>query len=79
MKRIAPLPERMIRVLPGHHRRTGGEAIMKPRIAGAMQGQQIMLSHVCQGGMNFKTTNINPLIDTMGIQLLGEKEQGCRW
>lgn len=47
---------------------SGGEALVKLRIAEAMQGKRIMLLPVSEGGMNLKTTDINQLINTMGIK-----------
>jgi regulator of protease activity HflC (stomatin/prohibitin superfamily) len=48
----------------------GGEAIVKLRIAEAIQGKRIMLLPVSEGGMNLKTTDINRLIETLGIKSL---------
>jgi hypothetical protein len=42
---------------------SGGEAIVKLRIAEAIQGTR-------KGGMNLKTTDINRLIETLGIKSL---------
>ena len=50
----------------------GGEALVKLRIAEALQGKQIILLPVSEGGMNLKTTNINDLINTMGIKKLSK-------
>lgn len=47
---------------------SGGEAIVKLRIAEAIQGKRIILLPVSEGGMNFKTTNINRLIETLGVK-----------
>lgn len=53
---------------------SGGEAIVKLRIAEAIQGKKIILLPVSEGGMNLKTTNINGLIETLGVKSLsGEK------
>lgn len=49
---------------------SGGEAIVKLRIAEAIQGKRIMLLPVSEGGMNLKTTDINRLIETLGIKAL---------
>ncbi len=49
---------------------SGGETIVKLRIAEALQGKRIMLLPVSEGGMNLKTTDINRLIETMGVQSL---------
>lgn len=51
----------------------GGEAFVKLRIAEAMQGKRIMLLPVSEGGMNLKTTDINQLINTMGIKSMAGK------
>ena len=48
----------------------GGEAIVKLRIAEAMQGKRILLLPVSEGGMNLKTTDINRLIETLGVKSL---------
>lgn len=49
---------------------TGGEVIVKLRIAEALQGKRIMLLPVSEGGMNLKTTDINRLIETLGVKSL---------
>ncbi len=51
---------------------TGGEALVKLKIAEALKDKKIVLLPVSEGGMNLKTTNINKLIDTMGIKKLSE-------
>jgi len=48
----------------------GGEAIVKLRIAEALQGKRIMLLPVSEGGMNLKTTDMNKLIETLGVRSL---------
>jgi SPFH domain / Band 7 family len=48
----------------------GGEAIVKLRIAEAIQGKRIMLLPLSEGGMNLKTTDINRLIETLGVKSL---------
>lgn len=53
---------------------SGGEALVKLRIAEALQGKQIMLLPVSEGGMNLKTTNINELINTMGVKALAGQQ-----
>ncbi len=52
---------------------SGGEALVKLRIAEAMQGKHIMLLPVSEGGMNLKTTDINQLINTMGIKSMAQE------
>ncbi|MFZ5568962.1 MAG: SPFH domain-containing protein [Thermodesulfobacteriota bacterium] len=49
---------------------SGGEALVKLRIAEALQDKKIMLLPVSTGGMNLKTTDINRLIETMGIRAM---------
>ncbi len=53
----------------------GGEALIKLQIAEALQGKKIVLLPVSEGGMNLKTTDINKLINTMGIKSLSSKEK----
>jgi len=53
---------------------SGGEALVKLRIAEAIQGKRIVLLPVSEGGMNLKTTDINQLIDTMGLKALSKKQ-----
>jgi len=48
----------------------GGEAIVKLKIAEALQGKRIILLPVSEGGMNLKTTDINRLIETLGVKSL---------
>jgi regulator of protease activity HflC (stomatin/prohibitin superfamily) len=50
----------------------GGEAIVKLRIAEAIQGKRIILLPVSEGGMNLKTTDMNRLIETMGVKSLSD-------
>ncbi len=52
----------------------GGKAIVKLKIAEALQDKHIMLLPVSDGGMNLKTTNMNQLIETMGIKSLSGKK-----
>jgi hypothetical protein len=48
----------------------GGEAIVKLKIAEALLGKRIILLPVSEGGMNLKTTDINRLIETLGVKSL---------
>lgn len=48
----------------------GGAALVKLRIAESLQGKSIMLLPVSEGGMNLKTTDINQLINTLGVKSL---------
>ena len=52
----------------------GGETIVKLRIAEAIQGKRIILLPVSEGGMNLKTTDVNRLIETLGIKALSGKQ-----
>jgi regulator of protease activity HflC (stomatin/prohibitin superfamily) len=54
---------------------SGGEAFVKLGIAEALQGKRIMLLPVSEGGMNLKTTDMNQLINTMGIRSLTGSQQ----
>jgi len=47
---------------------SGGEAI---------QGKRIILLPVSEGGMNLKTTNINRLIETLGVKSLSGGQSRC--
>jgi len=49
---------------------SGGEAIVKLQIAEALKGKRIVLLPVSEGGMNLKTTDINRLIETLGVKSL---------
>lgn len=49
---------------------SGGEALVKLRIAEALQDKRIILLPVSEGGMNLKTTDMNKLIEMMGIRAL---------
>jgi len=49
---------------------TGGEALVKLRIAEALQDKKIVLLPVSEGGMNLKTLDMNRLIETLGIRSL---------
>ena len=48
---------------------------MKLRIAEALQDKKIVLLPVSEGGMNLKTTDINKLIELMGIRALSSPGQ----
>ncbi len=57
---------------------SGGEALVKLQIAEALQGKSIMLLPVSEGGMNLKTTDINQLINTMGVKSLSKGAQAAK-
>ncbi|WDP86299.1 MAG: prohibitin family protein [Desulfobacter sp.] len=48
----------------------GGEIIVKLKTAEALEGKRIILLPVSEGGMNLKTTDINRLIETLGVKAL---------
>ncbi len=53
----------------------GGETMVKLQIAEALQGKKIILLPMSEGGMNLKTTNINDLINVMGVKALAPPQQ----
>ena len=57
---------------------SGGESLVKLRIAEALMGKRIILLPVSEGGMNLKTTDINRLIETVGIKALAAPPEGGR-
>ncbi len=48
--------------------------MVKIKIDESLQGKRIIVLQVSEGGMNLKTTDINRLIDTMGIRSLSSSE-----
>ncbi len=52
---------------------SGGEALVKLKIAEAIQDKKIILLPVSEGGMNLKTTDINELINTIGLKSLSSQ------
>ncbi len=52
----------------------GGETMVKLRVAEALQGKKILLLPISGGGMNLKTTDINSLINTMGIKAMSKPQ-----
>ena len=53
---------------------SGGETLVKLQIAEALQGKRILLLPVSEGGMNLKTTDVNSLIELMGVRALGQQK-----
>jgi regulator of protease activity HflC (stomatin/prohibitin superfamily) len=53
----------------------GGEAIVKLRIAEAIQDKRIILLPISEGGLNLKTTDMNQLINMMGIRALSSEKK----
>jgi regulator of protease activity HflC (stomatin/prohibitin superfamily) len=54
---------------------SGGEALVKLRIAEVLQDKKIVLLPISEGGMNLKTTDMNRLIELMGIRALSPHEE----
>jgi hypothetical protein len=52
---------------------TGGEILVKLKIAEALQGKKIYLLPVSEGGINLKTTDINDLLKVYGLQSMAQK------
>lgn len=52
----------------------GGETYVKLQIAEALTGKKIVLIPVSEGGMNLKTTDINQLINMMGVKSLSGRK-----
>lgn len=51
----------------------GGEAMVKLKIAEALNGKRIILLPISQGGMNLNTLDMNQLINVIGIKSLSEQ------
>ena len=49
---------------------SGGEVMVKLKLAEALAGKRIMLLPVAGGGLDIKTTNVNRLLETYGAQKL---------
>ncbi len=54
---------------------SGGEVMVKLKIAEALEGKKIVLLPVSGSGMDIKTTNINQLLQTYGVQQLSRDGQ----
>jgi regulator of protease activity HflC (stomatin/prohibitin superfamily) len=52
---------------------SGGEILVKLRIAEALKGKKIYLLPVSEGGINLKTTDINDLLRVYGLQGMAQK------
>ncbi|MDF1536375.1 MAG: SPFH domain-containing protein [bacterium] len=52
---------------------SGGEALVKLRIAEALKGKKIYLLPVSEGGINLKTTDINDLLKVYGLQSMAKR------
>ena len=49
---------------------SGGEVMVKLKLAEALEGKRIVLLPVSGAGMDIKTTNINQLLQTYGVRSL---------
>ncbi len=52
---------------------TGGEILVKLRIAEALKGKKIYLLPMSEGGINLKTTDINDLLRVYGLQGMAKR------
>ena len=50
---------------------SGGEIMVKLRIAEALQGKRLMILPMSEGGLNLKTTDINELLRLQGLRSMG--------
>ncbi len=55
----------------------GGETLVKLRIAEALQGKKIIVLPVSEGGMNLKTTDMNGLLEMLGVRSLSRGQAGA--
>jgi regulator of protease activity HflC (stomatin/prohibitin superfamily) len=55
--------------------RAGGETLVKLKVAESLQGKKIILLPMSEGGMNLKTTDINQLIQILGVKSLAAPKQ----
>ena len=55
---------------------SGGEVMVKLKIAEALEGKKIVLLPVSGSGMDIKTTNINQLLQTYGVRSLSQSGDG---
>ena len=53
---------------------SGGEVMVKLKIAEALTGKRILLLPVSGGGLDIKTTNVNRLLEAYGAQKLGDDD-----
>ncbi len=57
---------------------SGGEVMVKLKLAEALEGKRIVLLPVSGAGMDIKTTNINQLLQTYGIKSLTTESEAAR-
>lgn len=53
---------------------SGGEVMVKLKLAEALAGKRIILLPASASGLDIKTTNVNKLLEAYGVQRLGEGE-----
>jgi hypothetical protein len=51
---------------------SGGEVMVKLKLAEALAGKRILLLPVAGGGLDIKTTNVNQLLEAYGARKLAE-------
>ena len=66
---------RGIREMNNAMNRAGGETLVKLKIAESLQGKKIILLPMSEGGMNLKTTDMNQLIEMLGVKSLAPQKQ----
>lgn len=54
---------------------SGGEVMVKLKVAEALEGKKIVLLPVSGSGMDIKTTNINRILETYGLKTLMQQDQ----
>jgi len=57
---------------------SGGEVMVKLKLAEALEGKRILLLPLSGSGMDIKTTNINQLLETYGIRSLSQSSEGAK-
>jgi len=55
---------------------SGGEVMVKLKLAEALEGKKIVLLPLAGGGMDIKTTNINRILETYGLRSLAHENPG---
>jgi len=54
---------------------SGGEVMVKLKLAEALEGKKIVLLPISGSGMDIKTTNINRILETYGLKTLTQQDQ----
>lgn len=55
---------------------SGGEVMVKLKLAEALEGKKIIILPLAGGGMDIKTTDMNRLLETYGLKSLSQKQGG---